>query len=122
MERNFTESSFIARIRQLFTGRCSREERPSKEERQAVREIRHSIASDAAAGATSYAILLLMGEYVRKHGNPNVQAEYVGRMAQYERGEISSMEVVAQLSSMIAVYANEEMERQAPPLPPAPRW
>jgi uncharacterized protein YbgA (DUF1722 family) len=104
-----TTQQFCNRVRNLFTNNYTRENRPSLEEKQCRREIKHSISSDAAAGATAYSMLLILEQYIKRHGNQQVQAEFVGRMAQYERGEVSTMEVIAQCTSMIAVYANETL-------------
>ena len=113
-------NDFIARVKNLFGRKWSRENQPSKEEKQAARSIRRSIQKDAASSALASAILALTAQYVGRYTSEQVKEVLAGRMAQYERGEVSSLEVVAQCASMIAAYDNEEIERAAPPLPTAP--
>lgn len=98
-------TSFIDRVRNLFTGKWTRDTRPSKEERQVKREITHSIASDAAGTATLYSMLLILQHYVARHGSPEIQATLAEKMAQYERGEVASIEVI----SSVSIEIQEEM-------------
>lgn len=101
MNRNFSELVFISRVRQLFTGRFSREDKPSKLEKQAVREIKHSIKQDAASTTLLYSMLMLLQHYVACHGSASLQDRLSCRMAQYERGEVASYEVLADITVQI---------------------